>query len=413
VTVLLDRHRTDPLHKRAISDELIDAWPDRYASFEQGDYETFCRLMRIEPTQWPWLKGKVTASGGGVVITRYDPGGSTAPPPYARLDRDVVMQDPKRADGTYRIPKRLHYQYRPGPDPKYIDVHPLAKLRPIRASSWLEGCDVYCCLEGSLKADSVLSDGMPAFSSTSVTTWNGQPLKKMLPLLREASTVYVVPDSDFMASEKYEGSFNPEVLYQTRKVAKYLRYNRVRSMIAFPWLGLEYFDLYGKLGVDDFLYAGYRIEELVTEDPTKDALNLMPALPMTKDAERVVKAILRRNAGEYGAFVIDEIGKAARVHRNTVRNVYLRLQDAGFWQVFPGRSYVDKLGETKRSPAHYYAYRLLPSHREYLRSIPVPPPVRRKMPWLPPANLATVLDLASKRDWHGAPQAPRWGPETN
>lgn len=128
----------------------------------------------------PVWKGKV-AQSGGVVIRRFGVDGAK-PRPYARLDKPVHMG----ARG-----RRTHYLYRPGDKRKHIDVHPLARER------LASGEPLFLCLEGSLKADSVLSSGGLSVSSTSVTTWECRDLTKLLPALRKAQIVFVVPDSDY------------------------------------------------------------------------------------------------------------------------------------------------------------------------------------------------------------------------
>jgi hypothetical protein len=237
---LFRRHRSSILHTRGISDELIDSQPDRYLSFEAGDWETFLRLMRIDTSRWPrtkliaW-KGKVTASGGGIVIKRFDQHEAPTPPPYARLESDVLFGDPRKGASP------IHYAYRPGYSTKHLDMHPKGPRYPAGQYDLVEEVDVYFCLEGSLKADAVGSAGHTAFSSTSVTTWESSDLKRLLPFLRTARTVYVVPDSDFIASHKFEDLengiryFNPSVYYQTRVAAQWLVTSGVNARIAYPW----------------------------------------------------------------------------------------------------------------------------------------------------------------------------------
>jgi hypothetical protein len=179
------------------------------------------RRARAKIAAW---KGKVTASGGGVVVRRFDAAGQPVPPPYARLDRDVY----------FGKGQTLHYAYRPQYRTKHIDIHPLARTRR-QPVPWPTNADVYLCLEGSLKADAVLSAGYRAISSTSVTTWESKDLKQLVPFLKNAHQVYVVPDSDFYVSDKFSGYFNPAVLYFTRLAAQWLHYRGVPTKIAIPW----------------------------------------------------------------------------------------------------------------------------------------------------------------------------------
>jgi hypothetical protein len=385
--ILLPRHRSEILHSRAISDDLIDAWPDRYRSFEAGDWETFFRLMRIYVSKWEkkrvsaW-KGKVTASGGGVVIKRFDRQGAPTPPPYARLVNDVLFGDPSK--GAHPI----HYAYRPSYSIKHIDVHPRQPEHPAGRYDLLEPVDVYFCLEGSLKADAVLSadwtDDGPmhtAFSSTSVTTWESKDLKTALPLLQGARTVYVVPDSDFYASNKFTDPdtgvhyFNPSVLYFTRFAAQWLADRKVNTKIAVPWAG-EAMSL-GKLGIDDYLARGYLLEDLTLEDPYPNALHLRPAVKLTPDEEKVLNWFLVHH-GNRGAFKPGEVARVLGIDRKTVWRAYKRFVDLRFMRVWEGK--VFELDEHYRMRPHMYVmFELIQGYREFLQSIRVPLPVRRKL----------------------------------
>jgi Domain of unknown function (DUF3854) len=247
--VLSTRHRRDVLNGRAISDEVINAQPDRYRSFERRDFDAFSRLMRFDLPRWrrpkvaAW-KSKVSTSGG-IVIKRFDARGSDDPPPYARFDEEVC----------FGRGKWLHYAYPPREtrrriDTKVIDAHPLT-----RAPGFADRDELYFCLEGSLKADAVLSAGQAAISSSSVTTWQGKSLRELVPMLKDDfRRVYVVADSDFYQSEKFGGYFNPNVVFQARAAGQYLRNRGLDVKVAIPWTGIDR----PKVGVDDFLHQGYR-----------------------------------------------------------------------------------------------------------------------------------------------------------
>jgi hypothetical protein len=385
--VLFDRHRSEILHPRGISDELIDAVPNRYLSFEGGDWETFFRLMRFDTGRWTpekvsaW-KGKVTASGGGIVIARFNSDGAPVPPPYARLLNDVLFGDPAR--GAHPI----HYAYRPGYSIKHIDIHPHqgtitngSRSHALREQD-AATTDVYFCLEGSLKADAVLSSGASTvMSSTSVTTWEGKDLKDILPLLRGARTVYVVPDSDFFASDKFEDRttgvryFNPSVLYFTRLAAQWLSNSGVTTKIAVPWAS-EAMTL-GKLGVDDYLARGYALEDLTIEDPFPNSQHLWPAVKLTPSQERVLGWLLKHH-GNRGAFKVGEIAKALRIHRDTVLEAYSRFVELRFMRVWQGFAYeLDQ--DYRKRPTAYVMFELIHGYGDWLRSIRVPLPTRRKL----------------------------------
>jgi hypothetical protein len=384
---LFNRHRSGLLHPRGISDELIDAVPNRYLSFDGGDWETFFRLMRFDTARWTpekvsaW-KGKVTSSGGGIVVMRFNSSGAPIPPPYARLLNDVRFGDPRKGA------QPIHYAYRPGYSIKHIDIHPAqgTVTNNVRSYAGREQdagtTDVYFCLEGSLKADAVLSSGASTvMSSTSVTTWEGKDLKDLLPLLRGARTVYVVPDSDFYASDKFEDAitgiryFNPSVLYFTRLAAQWLGNAGVTTKIAVPWAS-EATSL-GKLGIDDYLARGYALEDLTIEDPFPNAQHLRPAVKLTPDEERVLGWFLQYQ-GNRGAFKPSEIAKAVGVDRKTVWRAYKRFEELRFMRTWPGKTF--ELDEHYRIRPHMYVmFELIQGYGDWLRGIRVPLPTRRKL----------------------------------
>ena len=316
--MLLDEHRETVLHARSISDQVIEGAAIRYESFERGDAERFLHLMNlgsIPRTKKATWKGKVSQTGG-VAINRFGLPQRRNPPPYARLDTPVHM----RRGGS-----PTHYVYRPGYTTKHIDVHPLAL--PL-----LEGSGpIYFCLEGSLKGDAVLSTGAAAISSTSVTTWSCKDLERMLPLLRNAPAVYIVPDSDFYSSEKYAGSFNPMVRWQTLKASQWLVSRGVCASVRVPWIG----PVSGKVGIDDFLAEGRSLCNLATHAPR--------VLPQPLDgyhltgAQRKILEWLLVNQGAEGAFYPSAVGAAVGKNRATVRRAYQRFEELGIMRVWQGR----------------------------------------------------------------------------
>lgn len=381
---LLPRHRSEILRTRAISDDVIDAVPDRYLSFEAGDWEKFFRLMRFDTRRWPktkvsaW-KGKVTASGGGVVIKRFDVKGAAVPPPYARLEHDVLFGDPKKGA------RPIHYAYRPDYSPKHLDVHPAQPEYAAGPHDLLEAQDVYFCLEGSLKADAVLSTDHTVFSSTSVTTWESKDLKGVLPLLKGARTVYVVCDSDFIASEHFEDPrtgiryFNPTVYYFTRLAAQWLSTRGVNAKIAYPWTTETRNGKIDKLGVDDYLMRNYRLEDLTVEDafPPDSSEYFSSALKLTPMERRLLDWLLSRQ-GIRGAFrphyVADRIG----VDRTTIWRSCKRFEELGFMRVWEGKAFETDDGYRTR-PHMYVMFELIHGYGEWVHSIHVPLPVRRML----------------------------------
>jgi len=395
--ILLDRHRSGILHVRAISDEVIESWPERYQSFEAGDWETCFRLMQFDTSKWnrhtiASYKGMVTQSGGGIVITRRGLWTQTPwPPPYARLERDVSTNKGKKT----------HYLHAPDekrskrsklyvPDAtKRLDWHPKQPGRRINhftldQSDRLMPVDVYMCLEGSLKADAVLSAGHTVFSSTGVTTWKGRDLEGLIPLLRQVRTVYVVPDSDYMASDKYEVDgeiyFNPSVVYHTRMAAQWLANQGVNAKIAVPWA--EEAEDGSKLGVDDYLALGYSMEGLRVEDAYANHDPVERVLTLTKSHERLLRDLMHCH-GERGAFRVTKLARKLKMSRDTVLEGYRQFEKLGIMRVWEGFAQQADNGTWYTDPHWYVAYRLLPSYTDWLQSQPVPKKAKRAMvPWL-------------------------------
>lgn len=373
--MLRDAHREGVLHARGISDEIIDAEPMRYRSFEQRDHESFAEFMGFGPKELAKYRGKVTQTGG-IVVQRFALNGRKPPAPYARLDRDVPMKGGRKT----------HYLYWPNDSQKRVDVHPLATLE------LQSGKPIYLCLEGSLKADAVLSAGGVAISVTSVTTWQGKDLERLLPLLRDAPHVYVVPDSDFFLADqrtRFRDWFNPMVRYQTRLCAQWLQERGVHSEIRIPWLGV---DFGAKVGVDDFLRMGYRLRDLNVHPVYFDRLNFQEsrwegvferATDYTPAQMRVLRELISQ--GPYGAFLPSIMGRRLGLSRDTVLVAYKRFVERGLMQVWEGKTVLEDAG-FRDDPHHFHIYALDDrSYVDYLRA--TEQPASRRVP-PPPATLA-------------------------
>lgn len=401
-------HRSKVLHTRAISDRLIDSWPERYQSFEAGDWETFFRLMRFDmrkgwtPKRLGAWKSMVTRSGGGIVITRYDETGEPVPPPYARTNKEIITKGLDQLDsdgnptGKYRDkPKMTHYLYRPKwmyqGGTKHIDIHPIRpEYRIDGEGGFAEDIDVWFALEGCLKSDAILSagledgDGYTTFSSTSVTTWNGKNLRRILLALREARTVFVVPDSDYMVSDKFPDErgelwFNPMVMYQTRLAAQTLVSRwRVNAKIAIPWC--EEAQNGEKVGADDFQVLGYSVGDMRVEDAFAGE-TIRTAVKMTPTAQRLLNHLMHR-FGLRGAFLPGHIGKKIKANRKTVYDAYTELDRLGILKVRQGQP--RRAGDGWYNDPHsYVAYELADGFTDWIQEQPIPRKVREKAaPWL-------------------------------
>jgi hypothetical protein len=349
--VLTEEHRVTQLIPRGISNEVIDSAPQRYRSFKRGEWQRFFELMRFPKTmpvskQSGW-KGKVTQTGG-IVVKRWAFDGST-PPPYARFDSDVHM-------GPGR---KTHYAYRPGYRRMHIDVHPLS-VPKIAA-----GRPIYFCLEGCFKADAVLSQGAASVSSTSVTTWENPDLKLLLPILQAAPRVFIVPDSDFYASNKMdENMFNPAVVWQTRRAAQWLAAKGVNTIIAVPWLGTA-----EKTGVDDFLGMGHGLDELTEEPVFHNAY--LAAVGLTR-SERRVLTYLMETQGTWGAYFPSDVANHLDIDRKTVWRTMTKLQTMGVLKVWYGKPYERDDGSCTNGPHYYSSFAMSEKYVTWLEMFPVP-----------------------------------------
>jgi hypothetical protein len=131
-----------------------------------------------------------------------------------------------------------------------IDVHPLA-IRQI-----LEDPVAFFGLEGCLKADSILSAGGAVFSVPSVTLWDADELERFVIDYLPDKIVVIVCDADW--------SENWRVINQARMCQTTLsRLGVPETHVAAPP------PRYGRKptkGVDDYLGAGGRLEDLVVLD---------------------------------------------------------------------------------------------------------------------------------------------------
>jgi hypothetical protein len=170
---------------------------------------------------------------------------------------------------------------------------------------------IYFCLEGSLKADAVLSHGGAAFSCTSVTTWEAdEDLGKVIGYLKRAPEVIVVPDSDYRT--------NSDVVYQTHRAASWLARAGVRVTIGVPLpiVGL------GKTGIDDFLASGFGLDELqIVPHP-------LPTPAGLRERDRILFEFLAQR-GTWGTVRVGEIVEALGWNRKRVYRGFRALERAG------------------------------------------------------------------------------------
>jgi hypothetical protein len=340
-------HYENILAPRGISAEVVAAVPERYDSWERGDFDAFVDLMEYDNPKWgklpepkrPSWKGKVTQAGG-FVIRRWGPKGNVLPP-YGRADRSIPMG---KSSST-------KYLYRSGYSRKHIDVHPLV------APKLDSGKPIYLALEGSLKADAILSAGGAAISSTSVTTWQSPDLRTILPTLRKASRVFVVPDSDYLATERgsgkgaFDGVWNPLVRAWTQMAMFTLDAEGVNAVIAVPPPGPDG----EKLGIDDFLAQGGSFEELLQQPTRYDIRGLFIPKGVLTPAENRILLFLLKNFGPQGTFYPGWVADQIKVNRKTVQRSIPRLQDLGFLKVWEGKAYYDPEAQQMMNKPHVYS----------------------------------------------------------
>jgi hypothetical protein len=126
-----------------------------------------------------------------------------------------------------------------------IDVHP-ASLRMLQGGA----PRAFFSIEGSIKADAILSQGEPAFAVPSVTMWPAPELERFAQRYLWPSTrTYVVPDADW--------SDKPDVALQAFVCVDVLRGYGVEAAVAAVPRGA------GAKGVDDFLADRGRLDKLM------------------------------------------------------------------------------------------------------------------------------------------------------
>jgi hypothetical protein len=152
--------------------------------------------------------------------------------------------------------------------PKRIDIHPLA-LRLLPAAKV-----VFFVLEGTLKADAVLSAGHVAFDVPSVTTWHPRELTIFAESYLRGKTVFVVRDAD--------RPVNLEVQRHALKVRTLLRRLGIDAEICAPPVCK---------GVDDHLGAGGKVGELVIEGREAPIDQIRAAVQLVESYQRRLSAL--------------------------------------------------------------------------------------------------------------------------
>jgi hypothetical protein len=124
-----------------------------------------------------------------------------------------------------------------------IDVHP----RTLRLLDEDPDLPLFWSIEGSIKADAILSKGYPAIAVPSVTMWPARELERFAERYMRGRRIYVVPDADWET--------NSQVALQAFVCVDALMGLRVKAAVAAS-PGPD-------KGVDDYLAHGGKVEDLV------------------------------------------------------------------------------------------------------------------------------------------------------
>jgi hypothetical protein len=169
--------------------------------------------------------------------------------PAIRLAHLAKHHDGAEVAGLHAHEKRVKDPTAPSMA-KRIDVHPLA-VQPI-----IDSEVVYFVIEGCIKADAILAAGGPVFSVPSVSLWDCDELARFAHSYLVGKTVVIVPDADWNA--------NDLVKNQARMAQAALsRLGVARTHIASPPSSHGHSST---KGVDDFIGAGGRLEDLIVID---------------------------------------------------------------------------------------------------------------------------------------------------
>jgi hypothetical protein len=374
--VLSEGHRNDVLRARGITDRVMDhreKGRPRYASVRTWEEE---RALNPAAERWHVPLFRQSAA---VLINRWDIEGKPLPP-YLRFDR-AVAPDP-------RFPRRRTKYIQPSRDvsePKLIDVHPLARELLLN-----DPPAIYLCLEGSLKADALLSHGHAALSVPSVTLWqvSAEQLRLYLPMVKKAPVVYVVPDSDyhFRGREKDGRPLLPHnkrhVRYQTDRCIQWLKKQGVRTATYCvpPYWSYEEARDRGldepaedrfKIGIDDHLARGGNLLPWHREaNPvgvhmwrwtTPNRFELPTLLRQRKDRaierDRRVALWLWENHGPEGVYDPSDAWTALEMTQRTLHRATQSLQERGILYLWHGQLTETDDGALMQTP-HLYSFTL-------------------------------------------------------
>jgi hypothetical protein len=177
-----------------------------------------------------------------------------------------------------------------------LDVHPFA------APLFDEAETVYFVIEGCLKADSALSAILrearleAVFSVPSVSLWLAEELEEFVERKLRGKRVIVVPDGDWAKKR--------EVIEQARLCCLYLLRRDIEAYVAAPPVNPD--GTVDHKGLDDFLGAGFSLDDLMVQSRRVDAYGQRAWLSRFR---RRKDAVARAADALYGLAYAAEDGK--------------------------------------------------------------------------------------------------------
>jgi Domain of unknown function (DUF3854) len=226
-------------------DKAVELWaPDRH------DHESYGPTAR-QRHEAGKKHNEASVRVEGEHVHPHDPKYLLAPLPV--IDVSFSHTHNNRTSEAHRAkphdePEGIHSHVKRGKDrersaEKRLDVHP-------RSWQMMEDPDrrVFFSIEGTIKADAMLSQDEATVAVPSVAMWTAEELEDFTRETLAGRRVYVVPDADW--------AHKPEVALQAFACANALRrFGATAAVAAVP-------EESGLKGVDDFLAAGGSVEDL-------------------------------------------------------------------------------------------------------------------------------------------------------
>lgn len=221
--MLADRHLAF-LRARAVSDEVI----------ARRGYATVTDAAELERHSFSAKQAQHYVPG--LLIPRY---GFNGPSPWPKFRPD---QEGRNGPLQNRDGKIIKYAS-PAGAWNFVDVLPRTRLHP--------GSDVWLSAEGFIKADAMVSAGLPALGIDGIYGWRsqGEVILGLEVLATPGRWWHVVCDSDFAT--------NPDVARAMLRLQGWLRSRGCKVRILHPP------SLGPKVGVDDFLSYGNSVSQLI------------------------------------------------------------------------------------------------------------------------------------------------------